>query len=65
MGKSFKLLMALSGFFKAEWLFCFLKMSPFPKGLALTPAGHTCTSRTRRGVIFTGSLSSGPMDLVH
>lgn len=62
MGKSFKLLMELSGFFKSRFLFffCFLKMSSFTKGLALTPAGHTGTCHTRRG-----SLSLGPIDLVH
>lgn len=41
MGKSFKLLMELSGFFKSKWYFCFLKMSSFTKGLAQMPAGHT------------------------
>lgn len=56
MGKSFKLLMELSGFFKSKCLcgfFCFLKMSSFTKGLALTPAGHTSTCHTPRSVIFT------------
>lgn len=53
MGKSFKLLMELSGFFKSKWYFCFLKTSSFTKGLALMPAGHTWTCHTHRCVVFT------------